>query len=170
MKAKNSILFFLILILSTIAFGQKKVTLDKKTDIWSGTYKIVPFSKDSIKKYQIQHFVIEKIKDANPDDVAGRYQADLLRWTIKLETQPDSDKEEVRRFFYNDEDNGYEEFGWTDLHKKDKMHCIDGGNFFICKTDANRDVTFGDEILHTETGIFGILLHHGPFQLQKTAK
>jgi len=167
---KHSILFVSVFLITSITFCQKKVMLDKNVDIWSGKYRVVPFSNDSLTEYKLQHFIIERIKDAKPEDVVGKYETDLMRWTIKLESQPDIDKEEVHRFLFNDDDDDYAEFEWTDLHKKDKMHCINGGNFFICKTLQNTDVIIGNETLHTDTGIFGILLHHGPFQLYELRK
>lgn len=169
-KKNNVLIITILLLLSSNMHSQKKVILDNTIDIWSGTYRVVPFSNDSITDYTLQHFIIERIKDAKPKDVASKYEIDLMRWTIKLKSQPDIDKEEVHRFLFNDDDDDYAEFGWTDLHKKDKMHCIDGGNFFICKTLQNTDVLIANETLHTETGIFGILLHRGPFQLYKLRK
>jgi len=74
----------------------------------------------------------------------------------------------VRRFLFKPNNDEYKEFGWTDLHKAGKMNCIDGGHFFICKTEANTTVDLkGDKAFLTKTGVFGIWLHHGLVTLKK---
>jgi len=164
-KFKQTLIVFGVFLLPFLVIGQDKEDLTK--DIWSGRYRVAPVIKDSLKKYAPQYFIIERSKDANPEDLAVRYQYDLMRWTIKLESQPDGDKREVKRFLFHEDDNAYEEFNWTQMHKEDKMHCIDGGNFFICQTTSNSTITFGDEEFYTDSGIFGIRLHYGAFQLYK---
>ncbi|WP_103863781.1 phosphate ABC transporter permease [Aquimarina sp. I32.4] len=166
-KTKNTLLLIIICLRSITSFGQQQESPNADIDIWSGRYKVIPFSNDSITTYKPQYFVIERIKDENPENLAVKYRDDTTRWTIKLESQPNDDKEEIRRFLFNKDNNGYEEFGWTDLHKQGKMDCIDGGNFFICQTTTKTEITIFDEILYTDSGVFGVLLHHGPFQLSK---
>ncbi|MNY18567.1 hypothetical protein D3C86_1519550 [compost metagenome] len=112
--------------------------------------------------------IISRSKDLKPEDVPAKLEADLARWTVG--SKRDAKKEDilVRRFLQNDEDDEYKELGWTGLHKAGKMNCIDGGHFFICKTDPNSTVELkGDKPFKTESGIFGIWLHYGLVTLKK---
>ena len=49
-----------------------------------------------------------------------------------------------------------------------KMNCIDGGHFFICQSEPETLVKFGkEESYFSKTGIFGIWLHKGLFNLNR---
>lgn len=152
-------LLFLLILISTSAFSQKK-----DADIWSGSYSVHP-NNDAVVQDTL---IISRSKDLKPEDVPSKLEADLARWTVG--SKRDAKKEDilVRRFLQNDEDDEYKEFGWTALHKAGKMNCIDGGHFFICKTDPNSTVELkSDKPFKTESGIFGIWLHYGLVTLKK---
>lgn len=152
-------LLFLLILISTTAFSQKK-----ESDIWSGSYSVHP-NNDSVVQDTL---VISRSKDLKPEDVPSKLEADLARWTV--ESKRDSKKGDilVRRFLQNEDDDEYNEFGWTALHKAGKMNCVDGGHFFICKTDPNSTVELkGDKPFKTESGVFGIWLHYGLVTLRK---
>ena len=137
-------------------------TYSQDKDIWSGEYIL-----KSIESIPTDTIKIKKIPNLSKEDVAGRFESDLKRWEIYSEN--DDDKVSLRRFLFDqqDDENEYEEFGWTALHVKGKMECIDAGHFFICQTTPNSQVTIDDYSFFTETGVFGIRLHYGLFQLEK---
>ena len=148
------------------ACAQKKQT----DDIWSGTYIVKSKIKDSVNYETVDTLVIKKTASANPEDLAARYESDLLRWTIVSKTDSRGKHKVVRRFLFDlaEDENEYEEFGWTELHQAGKMDCLDGGHFFICKTEPKTTVQFGkEESFFTETGIFGVWLHYGLVELEK---
>jgi len=153
--------FFLVVI---VVAGFSGELYAQEIDIWSGTYIFhYPDSEavDSIK--------IEKINDLHIDDVAARYESDLSRWEISSKSDNYEDKVIVRRFLCDieNDENEYEEFGWTALHLKGEMNCLDAGHFFICSTTPNSTIMIGEESFFTKTGIFGIRLHYGLFELEK---
>lgn len=151
----------MLLFVSSILFAQNK------KDIWSGSYE-VRFQEGNVKTFNVvDTLVIEPSKDLLADDVAAKFEADLKRWTIYSKKDSKQRKELVRRFLFNEGDNEYDEFGWTTLHKEDKMHCLDGGNFFICQSAIKGELQLSDEKIFTETGIFGIWLHIGFVELKK---
>ena len=96
-------------------------------------------------------------------------ESDLSRWKLTSKTDNYGDEVIARRFLFDteDEENEYEEFGWTELYLKEEMKCLDAGHFFICQTKPNSTVKIEDESFFTKTGIFGIRLHYGLFELEK---
>jgi hypothetical protein len=160
----NKLFFILLITLCIISYAQQK----KEPDLWTGSYLLHPKNGDTTTNADT--LVIVKSADANPKDVAARYESDLARWALTSKKEGDKQKKIIRRFLFdveNDED-AYKEFGWTDLHKSGKMNCIDGGHFFICQTEPNTTVRFNKEETYlTKTGVFGIWLHYGVVELQK---
>jgi len=160
MKISTLNIFFLIV----VVIGCIHETSAQEIDIWAGTYILkFPDSEtiDSIK--------IEKTNDLNKEDVAGKYQSDLNRWELSSKSDNYEDKVIARRFLFDIEDdrNEYEEFGWTEMHSKGEMNCLDAGHFFICSTKSNSTVSIGKESFFSKTGLFGIRLHYGLFELEK---
>ena len=84
--------------------------------------------------------IIERVADAKADDVAGRYQSDLARWTITStkEGKNNSDHSKTILFAPEDNENQYKEFGWTELHRNGKMNCIDGNHFYLSDGTQNK--------------------------------
>lgn len=160
--------FFVTLVflaLSNLIFCQSKNIA--KDDMWSGTYKILPHNVKNYDTLKVQLYSIEKTVNANPKDIAGKYESDLLRWNLFVENGADKETVSLRRFLINKEDDEYKEFGWTELHKAGKMNCLDGGHLFICSTTPNSTIKLGEEKFTTKTGIFGIMLHKGLFDFYK---
>ncbi|MEI3790163.1 MULTISPECIES: phosphate ABC transporter permease [unclassified Chryseobacterium] len=158
--------FFLLLIsLSGLLSAQKK----SEKDIWSGTYLVNEINNGVSRVTDT--LVIARIKDADPNEIPAKEKSDLVRWFMTSKRDGGKDEITVKRFLFdakNDRD-AYKEFGWTDLHKSGKMNCIDGGHFFICQTRPGTSVTFGkDEKYFTKTGVFGIWLHYGIVELEKS--
>lgn len=155
---KNIFLFIIFCLCSLTVFSQNK------EDIWSGTY-VLKMHNDS--NTIIDTLVIEPASTLNKDDVAGKYEADLKRWTIYSKKDTKKDKQPIRRFLFNEENNEYEEFGWTTLHKNSSMDCIDGGHFFICQSNQKGSLKIGNETFELTTNLFGIWLHYGLYNLEK---
>ena len=152
------LLFSILTFFSTNLFSQKNTA----TDIWSGNYEVFT------DKNMVDQFKIVKSKNLKESDVAAKYEGDLERWIIISQHDSKTDSMAVRRFLFNDEDDEYKEFGWTELHKSGKMKCLDGGHFFICQTKAKSTIELkGEKPFFTETGIFGVWLHYGLVQLRK---
>ncbi|MCT2407706.1 phosphate ABC transporter permease [Chryseobacterium antibioticum] len=161
---KNLFLIALLIGVSDLLSAQKK----QEKDIWSGTYLVNEINNKV--STITDTLVMSRIKDANPKEIPAKEESDLARWSMTSKRDGGKDKITVRRFLFDVEgdEDGYKEFGWTDLHKEGKMNCIDGGHFFICQTQRNTTVMFGkDESYFTKTGIFGIWLHYGVVELQK---
>jgi len=159
---------FLLVFIVTGLVSSLSAQKNTKTDIWSGSYGTYAIN-DSLMKAS-DTLIIERVADAKADDVAGRYQSDLARWTIMSAKDEKKYKKEVHRFLFAPEDNEnqYKEFGWTELHRNGKMNCIDGNHFFICQTEPKTKILFnGKDEFYTRTGIFGIWLHYGMVDLKK---
>jgi hypothetical protein len=150
-------------------------------DTWSGTYRIEAGSKDNAQHIETAVYAINKLPDLREKDVASRYESDLARWRMSLQANGNSEsvKNEpiknksttLRRFLANDDLNEYEQFGWMGLYMQNKIECMDAGHFFFCRTEPNTKVNFSDkESYVTKSGIFGILLHAGVFELYKSLK
>ena len=64
---------------------------------------------------------------------------------------------------------GYEEMGWAVMRAGGKIACLESGSFmFVCRTHPGTTLSFGrqnDEQLTTKTGLFGVALHQGSFEL-----
>lgn len=147
-----------------ILIGLSNKIYSQKADIWSGNFII----KSSNSK-PIDSIKIRKAMDANKDDVARKYESDLSRWKITSQNNNHEDEIIVRRFLFDieNQNNEYEQFGWTEMYLKGEIKCIDTGVFFVCQTKPNSKVKTNDDSFFTKTGIFGIRLHYGLFELEK---
>lgn len=158
---KNYLCILFILMGISQGLGQKN------EDLWSGKYELIITQNG--KTQVADTIIIKKIDDAKAEKLTLRYRSDLARWSITSVKEP-NEKEELRRFLFDlkNKRNEYEDFGWTALHQKGKMNCVDAVHFFICQTMPNTEVLFRDEEKYfTKTGIFGIRLHYGAFELKK---
>lgn len=146
-----------LLIFSTFFYAQKK-------DIWSGEYLLKSSEMEILDTIKI-----EKTADANPKDLVPREQLDLNRWQLSSISDNYADKIKLKNFLDDPKDKDeYEEFGWTELHLQDLMHCVDAGHLFICQTKPKSTVKFSkEEEFYSETGLFGIRLHFGLFNLER---
>ncbi|REC79815.1 phosphate ABC transporter permease [Chryseobacterium elymi] len=158
--------FFLMLIgLSGLLSAQKNTG----KDIWSGTYLVNEINNGVVRITDT--LVVARIKDADPNEVPAKEKFNLARWSMVSKRDGGKDKATIKQFLFDVEKDrdAYKEFGWTDLHKAGKMNCIDGGHFFICQTQPGTSITFGkDEKYFTKTGVFGIWLHYGIVELEKS--
>lgn len=158
---KNSpLLFLLISLVSVQLFAQKEI------DEWSGIYRLEPYGKvsDSISLkqfYKIQKIVLDHDNSNSPYHISIPNQ-----WTIKNMADT-NDQKVLRAFSFSENVDNYQEFGWTDLYKKDAIKCVDGGNMFICKAKPNSTISLGNDTFITNSGVFGVLLHYGLFELYK---
>ena len=131
---------------------------------WPGEYRLEWVPGVSLPPSRL---VLAKAPDADPTKLAGKYQADLVRWTVADAATP-SDTASLRRFLVEE----YVEWGWADLHAAGKIECLDASRMFICSAAPGSNVKFGpagpsQETLTARTGVFGIALHAGAFELNK---
>lgn len=159
---KTNLLKTIFLIITL--FGLSNEAYSQNIDVWSGNY-ILRTSESKL----IDSIRIKKANDVNKDDVASRFESDLSRWIIASKNDNYEDEIIARRFLFDTEngENEYEEFGWTDMYLKEEIVCIDTGHFFICKTKPNSNVNIKNESFFTKTGLFGLRLHYGLFELEK---
>lgn len=152
---------FSCLFLLLMAFFSKA---QQKEDVWVGRYAI---STHEDAEKTIDTLIISSFENAKVNDVVSKYQSDLARWQISSTSDPD-ESSIIRRFLADQENNEYREFGWENLNKSGKMNCIDGGHFFICQSEPETLIQFGkEESYFSKTGIFGIWLHKGLFNLKR---
>ncbi|MFD2562892.1 phosphate ABC transporter permease [Aquimarina rubra] len=153
-----------ILFLTIILFGLYNTIYSQNMDTWSGNFIL-----KSSKSETIDSIRIRRTSDVNKDDVAGRFESDVSRW--KITSKNDNYQNEViaRRFLFDieNDENEYEQFDWTEMYLKREIECLDAGHFFICQTKPNSNVKIENESFFTKTGIFGIRLHYGLFELEK---
>ena len=153
------------LLINNLVYCQN--TNEDQEDIWSGKYNLKPYVEGKKDTINFQFYTIEKTSEAKVKNLASKYETDLSRWKMINQNVLEKDSVLLRRFLINEEYNEYEEFGWTKLFKSGKMKCLDGGHFFICKTIEGSKVKIGEEEFISKTGIFGIMLHQGLFELHK---
>ena len=132
-------------------------------DDWSGHYGL---QWGSVSQPRLR-LVLEKAPDADPEELVERYQSDLARWTI-ADVQTPTKTVSLRRFLVEE----YDEFDWTALHAAGLIECLDASHLFVCKTTPGTTVKIGrdgprQESLLASTGVFGIRLHAGVFELKK---
>ena len=139
-------------------------------DPWSGVYRLA-WVKGSVaaesSSAASETLVVAKAADADPAKLVERYRADLSRWTLR-EAAGVEQGPPLRRFVERD----YEGLGWNALHTAGGIECLDGGHLFVCRTQPGAAVSFGAEgpgreTLVAQTGVFGIVLHAGAFELKK---
>jgi hypothetical protein len=111
--------------------------------------------------------VLAKAPDADPGTLVEKYQSDLARWTL-ADVQTPAKTVSLRRFLAVE----YEEFGWAALHADGRIECLDASRMFVCMTTPGTTVKIGrdgprQESLLASTGVFGIVLHAGAFELKK---
>jgi hypothetical protein len=132
-------------------------------DEWSGRYH-VEWLKGG---HGGGTLVISRALDAKVVDLVEKYQSDLARWVLTTPSEPSS-LVGLRRFTAGE----FKEFGWSDLHAAGQIRCLDAGRLFVCQTEPGLTVSFGpegpqQERLLARTGLFGIALHAGAFELKK---
>ncbi len=136
---------------------------------WSGAYRLEWF-RGSVADRQAGgpvQIIIARAPDADAEKSMARDRADLRRWTL---TQGGSAEPSppLRPFVARD----YEGWGWTDMHAAGGIECIDGERLFVCRAEPGATIAFGpagqkQETLTAQTGLFGIVLHEGAFELKK---
>lgn len=144
------------------------VNAQKEIDIWSGTYALSYQPEESKISIPMDTIIISTSRTLTEDEVAVRFESDLKRWAIRsFKNLKEDNYIKARRFLFDEENDEYKEFGWSELHKRGKMNCLDAGHFFICQSEEKGEIQITDESFNTETGFFGIRLHFGLFHLKK---
>jgi hypothetical protein len=111
--------------------------------------------------------VLAKAADADPGKLVEGFQSGLDRWTI-ADVRTPTETVELRRFLAVE----YARLGWAALHTAGRIECLDAGHLFVCQTTPGATVKIGrdgpqQESLLASTGVFGIVLHAGAFELKK---
>ena len=132
-------------------------------DNWSGYYGLQWVSVSQAGS----RLILAKAPDADPGKLVERYQLDLARWTI-ADVRTPTETVSLRRFLAEE----YEGFGWAALHAAGGIECLDARHLFVCRTTPGTTVKIGrdgpqQESLLASTGVFGIVLHAGAFELKK---
>lgn len=145
-----------------------QIKAQTEIDIWSGTYALSYQPEGSEILIPMDTIMISPSRTLTEDEVAARFESDLKRWAIRSFMEFDKENYiKARRFLFDEENDEFAEFGWSELHKKDKINCLDAGHFFICQSEQKGEIQIGDESFNSETDIFGIRLHFGLFHLKK---
>ena len=131
-------------------------------DSWSGHYGLQWLSVAQAGS----RVVLAKAPDADPGKLVEELQSDLVRWTI-ADVRTPTETVKLRRFLAAE----YEGFGWAALHAAGRIECLDARHLFVCRTTPGTTVKIGrdgpqQESLLASTGVFGIVLHAGAFELK----
>jgi hypothetical protein len=137
---------------------------DDAPDLWSGRYALSWVAAPSRPANALE---ISRAPDANPADLVESYRQDLARWALTDPREP-AGKARLKRFI----DDEYREWGWSQMHAAGAIQCLHASRLFICRTAPGTTVKFGptgpqQEELVASTGLFGIALHSGAFELKK---
>ena len=161
-----------LLCVASFAHGAGPAKVGKAADAveaWSGRYHLHMVEGARVSARPETLLVIAPAALADPARLVDKYHADLRRWSLAVasDTNPD-DRLELRRFLREE----YEEWDWTQLYDAGKIKCLDGGRMFMCQVSPGTNVAFGpagpkQEHLLARTGLFGIALHAGAFELNK---
>ena len=132
-------------------------------DGWSGQYGLQWVSVSQAGS----RLVLAKAPDADPGKLVEKYQSDLARWTL-ADVRTPTQTVSLRRFLAAE----YEDLGWAALHAEGRIECLDASRMFVCMTTPGTTVKIGrdgprQESLLASTGVFGIVLHAGAFELKK---
>lgn len=117
------------------------------------------------------HATLRKAADADPATVPPGEGTDPARWSLGGSAD-ESGGVMLRRFTPRE----YRDLNWTALHAAGTIDCLSSISMFICRTAPGALVTMGQEesgggeITPTRTGMFGVALHAGAFELEKVAE
>ena len=143
-----------------------------KSDDWTGSYALKPLGSNPsasspaepaipIESAQV---VIVRVADegvSKLDDDAEKL--DARRWEIKQNDKPGRVK--LRPFLPAQ----YKEFNFGLYSKLQTIECLDGGHLFLCKSMPRVPVSIGSgqsfETINVASGIWGVRLHSGAFEL-----
>ena len=148
--------------LSLVPFGASLAAQDD--DRWSGLYRLEWVGAEGRPGADMR---IERAPDADPAKLVERFQSDLTRWTMSQADVP-RERTTLRRFLPTE----YKGWGWDDLAKDVRIECLDASRLFVCRTAPGTTIFFGPdrpnrETLVARTGVFGVILHAGAFELKK---
>ncbi|MDO9439249.1 MAG: hypothetical protein Q7T73_00010 [Beijerinckiaceae bacterium] len=147
--------------LSLVPFGASSAA--QQDDIWSGLYRLEWLGGAR----SVEDVRIERAPDADPATLVEKYQDDLTRWAMSQDAAP-RERTTLRRFLPSE----YKGWGWDDLPKDVRIECLDASRMFVCRTAPGTTISFGPdrpnrETLLAKTGVFGVVLHAGAFELKK---
>lgn len=114
---------------------------------------------------------LRKAADADLATVPPGEGTDPARWSLGGDAD-ESGGVMLRRFTPRE----YRELNWTALHAAGTIDCLSSVGMFICRTAPGARLTIGaeesggGEIIPTRTGMFGVALHAGAFELEKVTE
>jgi hypothetical protein len=136
-----------------------------KSNTWDGHYRLTwmedsPAAEGGASDEELS---ITRTPDADPAEVDEKLKTDLARWTLSSD---EDDIGELRRFLPTE----YEEWGWTSLYTTGAIECLVSSHFFVCRVEPGTTVIFEGSVqekILARTGLFGVALHAGGFELTK---
>ncbi|WP_052208284.1 lysozyme inhibitor LprI family protein [Croceibacterium mercuriale] len=154
-----------------VAGAQTLGAMPVSGDPWSGSYDLRwAAGTPAAAAGGSARAILRRAVDADPGGVTPEEGADLARWS--LSTGEDREDQPLLRRFTSRE---YRELDWTALHAAGAIECLEGARMFICRTTPDARIMVGEgeggrrETLPTRTGMFGVALHAGTFELEATA-
>ena len=157
-------------LLCALSFGPLgAVAAAPQQDPWSGAYRLewLKGTRAAEKGAEGSDVILARAPDADPEKLAEKYRPDPARWTM-AQTDNARERTTLRRFLATE----YKGMGWAGLHGDGRIECLDAGHMFVCRTTPGATITVGPEgpnreTLSAQTGVFGVVLHAGAFQLKK---
>jgi hypothetical protein len=171
MLRNRTALLPIVLLILPDGLPARSATTPKATpvsqDPWSGRYSVTWIEGSPAAKGAGEtQAVLTRAADADPANVSEG--PDLSRWRLGG-TGGRDDTSLLRRFDLRE----YDDLGWGPRHAAGGIECLSGSGLFICRAEPGTSVTFGaqggekGEVLSTRTGMFGIVLHAGAFELKR---
>ena len=138
-------------------------------DDWTGRYRLdwLPGTAAHAASAPTQLLAIRRTPDAALAQPVEEDRVEAARWTVG--TVGDKDEGATLRRFVPAQ---YDDFGWAPMRSTGSIECLDGRHLFLCRVKPGSTVTLGSvrpdqEKLQARTGLFGIRLHAGAFELTK---
>ena len=148
------------------ACGTSRPAKDVASQSWSGDYRFqwMPGTRAAQRGLPVPQQVQIRPLTSTKDVPGAKAGTDGPQWVISFVGQPGKPLP-LKPFKADD----YRDMGWVQQRAAGQMACLETGAFlFVCRTAPGSLVTFGrknDEQLTTKTGLFGVVLHQGSFEL-----
>jgi len=132
---------------------------------WGGNYRLTWLpgtyaAQHQASGTQVQIRALSSREAALPGMVSGK---NVSQWVIAIHSE-EGDPLPLEPFTQAD----YESIELVNAPSTTQIECLEGGAIFICRTQPNTTVAFGtlaQDRVTTATGLFGVALHRGGFEL-----
>ena len=149
------------------ACGTTRPLKDVTAQSWSGDYRFQWQANTQAMRRGVpvpEKVQIRPVTAVSVKDVPGARLDNGPQWAISFVGE--AGKPLPLRPFKAD---GYRDFGWEQQRASGQIDCLESSAFmFLCRVPAGATVSFGrtnDEQLTSKTGLFGVILHQGSFEL-----